>query len=193
MLIAQPRKSLLLLMLAAQPQIAYPPTHGRCPVIPRSLRKPLPLTCGKCLPIPRRCPPDPGEAAIISLPEPGEVVIIPPPDQGEVRWGSLAATAPDAPSAVPQSAQNFAPAALSALQFGQRFAKGLPHSAQNFLPGIASVPHFVQRIVVLELPSLLLRSISPVSATGLAGYARRNPPTGLHVPAFCRNRRNSIK
>src|SRR5712671_3512807 len=50
------------------------------------------------------------------------------------------------PSALPQSAQNFAPGALSALQFEQRFDSGLPHSAQNFLPGIPSVPHFEQSI-----------------------------------------------
>src|SRR6266849_6611318 len=50
------------------------------------------------------------------------------------------------PSALPQSAQNFAPGALSALQFEQRFDSGLPHSAQNFLPGIPSVPHFEQRM-----------------------------------------------
>jgi len=50
------------------------------------------------------------------------------------------------PSALPQSAQNFAPGALSELQFEQRFESGLPHSAQNFLPGIPSVPHFEQRI-----------------------------------------------
>src|SRR5229473_3151900 len=49
-------------------------------------------------------------------------------------------------SAVPQSAQNFAPGALSELQFEQRFDSRLPHSAQNFLPGIPSVPHFEQRI-----------------------------------------------
>ena len=50
------------------------------------------------------------------------------------------------PSALPQSAQNFAPGALSELHFEQRFESGLPHSAQNFLPGIPSVPHFEQRI-----------------------------------------------
>src|SRR5712692_4919401 len=58
----------------------------------------------------------------------------------------LSATA-SVPSALPQSAQNFAPSALSELQFEQRFDSGLPHSAQNFLPGIPSVPHFEQRIL----------------------------------------------
>jgi hypothetical protein len=47
---------------------------------------------------------------------------------------------------VPQSAQNFAPDALSEPHFEHRFDKGLPHSAQNFLPALPSVPQFVQRI-----------------------------------------------
>src|SRR6266849_3548014 len=55
------------------------------------------------------------------------------------------------PSALPQSAQNFAPGALSELHFEQRFESGLPHSAQNFLPGIPSVPHFEQRILCSQL------------------------------------------
>src|SRR5216683_6550377 len=55
------------------------------------------------------------------------------------------------PSSRPQSAQNFAPGALSELQFEQRFDSGLPHSAQNFLPGIPSVPHFEQRILCPQL------------------------------------------
>ena len=52
---------------------------------------------------------------------------------------------------MPQSAQNFAPGALSELQFEQRFDSGLPHSAQNFLLGIPSVPHFEQRILCSQL------------------------------------------
>jgi hypothetical protein len=47
---------------------------------------------------------------------------------------------------VPQSAQNFAPDALSEPHFEHRFDKGLPHSAQNLLPALPSVPQFVQRI-----------------------------------------------
>jgi hypothetical protein len=50
------------------------------------------------------------------------------------------------PSALPQSAQNLAPGALSELHFEQRFDSRLLHSAQNFLPGIPSVPHFEQRM-----------------------------------------------
>jgi hypothetical protein len=53
---------------------------------------------------------------------------------------------PGALSGVPQSAQNFAPGALSELQFEQRADNRLPHSAQNFLPGIPSVPHLEQSI-----------------------------------------------
>jgi hypothetical protein len=49
-------------------------------------------------------------------------------------------------SEVPQSAQNFAPDALSEPHFEHRFDKGLPHSAQNFLSALPSVPQFVQRI-----------------------------------------------
>src|SRR5271167_4217988 len=52
---------------------------------------------------------------------------------------------------LPQSAQNFEPAALSELQFEQRFDSGLPHSAQNFLPEMPSVPHFEQRILCSQL------------------------------------------
>src|SRR5258708_30056250 len=55
------------------------------------------------------------------------------------------------PRALPQSAQNFAPGALSEPQFEQQFDKGLPHSAQNFLPGIPSVPHFEQRILSSQI------------------------------------------
>src|ERR1700730_2647368 len=72
------------------------------------------------------------------------------------------------PSALPQSAQNFAPGALSALQFEQRFDSGLPHSAQNFLPGIPSVPHFQQRILRSQLleQRLGLLQIARVEALG---------------------------
>jgi hypothetical protein len=49
-------------------------------------------------------------------------------------------------SEVPQSAQNFAPEALSEPHFEHRFDKGLPHWAQNLLPALPSVPQFVQRI-----------------------------------------------
>src|SRR5271166_1578032 len=51
-----------------------------------------------------------------------------------------------AASDAPQSAQNFAPNALSEPHFEHRFGRGLPHSAQNFLTILLSVPHFVQRI-----------------------------------------------
>src|SRR5260370_39045341 len=64
---------------------------------------------------------------------------------------------PSAPSPPPQSAQNFAPGALSELQFEQRFENGLPHSAQNFLPGIPSVPHFEQRILRFQFLEQCLR------------------------------------
>src|SRR5260370_28496767 len=69
----------------------------------------------------------------------------------------LVAAGPPSPSALPQSAQNFAPGALSELQFEQRFDSGLPHSAQNFLPGLPSVPHFPQRILYSQLVEQRLR------------------------------------
>src|SRR5271167_2338196 len=74
----------------------------------------------------------------------------------------------DAPSAVPQSAQNFAPGALSEPHLEQRFANGPPHSAQNFLPGIPSVPHLVQRISVVQLveQGLGVDQIGSVEALG---------------------------
>jgi len=73
--------------------------------------------------------------------------------------------------ALPQSAQNFAPGALSELQFEQRFDSGLPHSAQNFLPGIPSVPHFEQRI--LMSPTLVDQRLG-VLEIGAASLQRDN-------------------
>jgi hypothetical protein len=65
-------------------------------------------------------------------------------DRGAASTGVDAGAA--STSDTPQSAQNFAPKALSEPHFEHRFDKGLPHSAQNFLPVLLSVPHFVHRI-----------------------------------------------
>src|SRR5215470_3019384 len=60
--------------------------------------------------------------------------------------GSLASAAADAPSAAPQSSQNFADGELSAPHFAQRLGSGQPHSLQNFLPEVLSAPHLEQRM-----------------------------------------------
>src|SRR5713101_2362759 len=83
----------------------------------------------------------------------------------------LSATA-SVPSALPQSAQNFAPSALSELQFEQRFDSGLPHSAQNFLPGIPSVPHFEQRMCPPDKAGVSALLLSPCCAAHVAKSTR---------------------
>src|SRR5262249_43413019 len=60
--------------------------------------------------------------------------------------GSLASAAADAPSAAPQSSQNFADGELSAPHFAQLLGSGQPHSLQNFLPEVLSAPHLEQRM-----------------------------------------------
>src|SRR5713101_3867244 len=56
-------------------------------------------------------------------------------DAGSDRTGSVRAAAP---SGVPQSAQNFAPAGLEPPQAGQIAGSAAPHAVQNRLPSVVS-------------------------------------------------------
>ena len=99
-----------------------------------------------------------------------------------------------APSAAPQSPQNFFSGGLSAPHRAHRFASAAPQSPQNFLAPGFSDPHFEQRISRPGCRRPPFQRCRSLARSGILGNPRQTDD--VLVPSWCQShitrRRGSI-